>query len=157
MPRILRFLVQALGLPVPAVSYRANADADQTRHYSVTVLLNVTTGPTGEDLSFLGYQHGQPLAQAEVVGDGPLVLTVKAPNPDVAADYVFLIGNGNGADEYGRSWPSGVRAVSVGDVLRITAPDGRTLYLAVASDQLRPVDAPTNIVPLLGSSATNHL
>ncbi|MFD5922278.1 hypothetical protein ACFVYP_36670 [Kitasatospora sp. NPDC058201] len=123
-------------------------------HYGVSILLNVTTGPRGEYLNFFGYLDGQPLARAEVIGDGPLVLTIRASSAEEAADLAFIIGNSFGADEHGLTWPGDLRVVSVGDVLSVVRPGHRsTSHFAVASDQLRLIDTPTNIVPLLGSSA----
>ncbi|MEV7929015.1 hypothetical protein [Kitasatospora sp. NPDC088779] len=155
MPRFLRLLSARARAPHPDRPQNPPTD-DRPRRYTATVLLNVTTGPRGEALHLFGYQHGQPLALVEVLGDGPLVLTVDTSTIDAAANSVFIIGNGSFADSLGRSWPGGVRWVSIGDVLQITDPGGDVHYLAVASDTLDPVDAPTNLVPLLGSTATSH-
>ncbi|MFE7530700.1 hypothetical protein ACFU7Y_34055 [Kitasatospora sp. NPDC057542] len=156
MPRFLRPLARAFGLSGSASRSPAQAAAS-ARRYTAIVLLNVTTGARGEYLNFFGYRHGQPLAQAEVLGDGPLVLTVDASSVEVAADLVYVIGNSFGADLFDRSWPSGVRAVSVGDVLHITGSDGHVVHLAVVSNGYERVDTPTNIVPLIGSTAVTHV
>ncbi|MEE1828060.1 hypothetical protein PUR61_38665 [Streptomyces sp. BE20] len=156
MPRFPRPLAGVFRRSGSASQPRAQAAAS-ARSYTATVLLNVTSGPRGQYLNFFGYQHGQPLARAEILGDGPLVLTVEASTVEAAADHVYLIGNSAGADSFNRSWPSGVRALSVGDVLHITGSDGREVHLAVASDGYERVDAPTNIVPLAGSTAITHV
>ncbi|MFF2618556.1 hypothetical protein [Kitasatospora sp. NPDC058046] len=156
MPRFFRSLARAFALPGSTSRPPASAAAS-ARRYTATVLLNVTTGARGEYLNFFGYRPGQPLARAEILGDGPLVLTIDASTVDAAADLVFVIGNGFGADTFNRTWPSGVRAVSVGDVLHITGSDGYGVHLAVASNGYERVDTATNIVPLIGSTAITHM
>jgi hypothetical protein len=49
--------------------------------------------------------------------DAELTMVVNAEDPLQAANEIWVIGNRQGKDEAGRTWPSGVRSLSVGDVV----------------------------------------
>ena len=59
-----------------------------------------------------------------------------------------MVGNRQGADDHGQTWPAGIRSVSVGDVVEITGPDARTVRLSVDSYGFSPVSEPTLLVGL---------
>jgi hypothetical protein len=101
--------------------------------YTVTVWLN--TGPD----NFSGYAGTHPLTTA-----ADLRLRVDADSPQDAADQAFAVGNRQAADTDGRSWPGGVRSVSVGDLLVVEADGRGTTCLAVAPAGWTVVPEPAN-------------
>lgn len=66
--------------------------------------------------------------------DPALTMTVNAKDPMEAAMRMWVIGNRMDEDAAGRTWPSGVRSLSIGDVVVI----GETA-LAVAHVGWKPV------------------
>lgn len=119
--------------------------------FTATVYVNV-----GED-NFFGYTPTSPLAEV----DYPL--TVHAETPLSAAEAVFAIANRMAttpAHPGGRLqvWPSDVRSLSVGDLVRLRAGDGTLTFFSVDSFGWTEVPEPTNpIVPLAGTYATSRV
>ena len=72
---------------------------------------------------FLAYTPGDELAGVTGPTGAPLLLTLSAQTPNDVPQQVYDVGNHAGADVNGVTWPSDVRAVSVGDVIHITSPD----------------------------------
>lgn len=100
----------------------------------------------------LGYQPKAPIA---TVGR----YRVEADDPNAAAEKMFAVGNRMEQDAEGRSWPSTVRSLSVGDLLAIEDGTQRrkvTTFLAVERFGWKDVVEPTNpIQPLAGSEASS--
>jgi hypothetical protein len=112
--------------------------------FHITVYLNV--GPD----EFTGLKPGDPLAT-----DADLQLTLTA-DPDNAAARAYVIGNRLAADDQGRRWPSDVRSMTVGDLLRITCPPA-TVYRAVCIVGFHELLEPANpTLPLAGTRATSR-
>jgi len=108
---------------------------------------------------FLAYTPGDELAGVTGPTGAPLLLTLSAQSPNVVPQQVYDVGNHAGADVNGVTWPSDVRAVSVGDVIHITSPDIPTdpgRWLAVASRGFTRITPPGNVRPIGGSDATSR-
>lgn len=75
---------------------------------------------------------------------------------DQAAFAAFVVGNRHTSDDHGRNWPADVRLLSKGDVLRITAPDGFTTHLAIASSGFATAAPPTEHIHLAATHATSR-
>lgn len=118
--------------------------------YTVTGYVNVGRHP------FDSYASGEPVAKVDH-------FHIKGVSADHAAEGMWTVGNRMGCDIHGKSWPSDVRSLSVGDVLRVVIPSchdyptGHVLWLAVAPTGWRELDAaPDTIVPLAGTNATSR-
>src|SRR5664279_3584428 len=97
---------------------------------------------------FLAYTPGDELAGVTGPTGAPLLLTLSAQTPNDVPQQVYDVGNHAGADVNGVTWPSDVRAVSVGDVIHITSPDIPTdpgRWLAVASRGFTRITPPGNV------------
>ena len=108
---------------------------------------------------FLAYRSGDELARVTGPTGAPLLLTLCARTSNDVPQQVFDVGNHAGADVNGVTWPSDVRAVSVGDVIHITSPDAPTdtgRWLAVASRGFTRITPPGNVRPIDGSDATSR-
>ncbi|MGP3953451.1 hypothetical protein [Streptomyces sp. 7N604] len=120
--------------------------------YTVTVYMNLALH------SFFGYESGHRVAEVTTADGAPLRLTFSAAthaDAAEAAEAAFEVGNRQGSDDSGQSWPEDVRSVSVGDVLAVTGPDGTTVHLSVDSVAFSEIDPPRTTVPLEGTSATS--
>jgi hypothetical protein len=71
-------------------------------------------------------------------------------------EAVFEVGNDQGADDNGQTWPGNIRSVSIGDVIKITGPDARTVHPRVDSYGFSPVPEPTTLVALTGPRVTHR-
>ncbi|GAA2720580.1 MULTISPECIES: hypothetical protein [Streptomyces] len=95
--------------------------APTTAAYTATVYMN--TAPH----SFHGHQHHHPLAAATHPDGSPLRLVFHASDGirdhKDAAEAAFEVGNRQGSDDNGQTWPRDIRSVSVGDVIKVTGPD----------------------------------
>jgi hypothetical protein len=118
--------------------------------FKVTAYVNVGDG------NFFGLQPSHPIAE---VGS----FAVKAIDPMHAAEGMFVIGNRMGCDLRGETWPSDVRSVSVGDLLKVVTPTcfehprGKITFYTCASVGWQEIPEPTNpIVPLAGTKATSR-
>lgn len=111
--------------------------------YRVTGFVNTTMK------GFFGFKSEHPVAEVETY-------TVEATGPDRAAEALFVIGNRQGTDVEGCGWPSDVRSVSVGDMVRVR--EGRsTWFYACASFGWVELPEPANpVVPLAGTIATSR-
>ncbi|MYS33454.1 hypothetical protein K388_07337 [Streptomyces sp. KhCrAH-43] len=122
--------------------------------YTATVYMN-----THRDI-FDGYEPHHPLAAAIRRDDSALRLVFRASDRirshEAAAEATFEVGNHQGADDNGQSWPGNIRSVSVGDVIKITGPDTRTVHLSVDSYGFSPVPEPTTLVPLTDPRVTHR-
>jgi hypothetical protein len=78
--------------------------------YTVATLINEGEG------RFFAYDKDDRLVP------GP-ILVVDADSLEGAAEKAFAVGNRQGVDAEGNSWPSNVRSISSGDVVTITADD----------------------------------
>ncbi|MEV8092695.1 hypothetical protein [Streptomyces nigra] len=121
--------------------------------YTVTVHMN-----THRD-NFDGYEPHHPLAAA--TRDGSALRLVfhasdRIRSHEDAADAAFVVGNRQGADDHGRTWPAHIRSVSVGDVVEVTGPDARTVHLSVDSYGFSPVPEPTLLAALSDPDTTRH-
>lgn len=113
--------------------------------YVVQVYMN--TRDDGENFLH-GYTPGDPMATAD-----DLRLVVEAESMMHACEAVFTVGNRMDADAEGRTWPSDVRSVSVGDV--VTFPDGPSFHcksVGWAESSFRGM----RVVPLAGTRATSR-
>ncbi|MFE2813426.1 hypothetical protein ACFXGG_23700 [Streptomyces nigra] len=121
--------------------------------YAVTVYMN-----THRD-NFDGYEPHHPLAPA-TRDDSALRLVFRASDRvrshEDAADAAFAVGNRQGADDHGRTWPARIRSVFVGDVVEVTGPDARTVRLSVDSCGFSPVAEPTLLAAPADPDATHH-
>ncbi|MFI6278039.1 hypothetical protein [Streptomyces sp. NPDC050988] len=110
--------------------------------------------------NFDGYDPHHPLAAAIRRDDSALRLVFRASdrirNHEDAAEAAFEVGNLHGADDNGQTWPGNIRSVSVGDVIKITSPDSRTVHLSVDSYGFTPVPEPTTLVDLTGPRVTHR-
>lgn len=70
---------------------------------------------------FLAYRSGDELVRVTGPTGAPLLLTLCARTSNDVPQQVFDVGNHAGADVNGVTWPSDVRAVSVGDVIHLTS------------------------------------
>lgn len=99
--------------------------------------------------NFDGYQPGHALATAH-----DLQLHLDGETGAHAAEHAFSIGNRVGSDVHGRSWPSDVTSVSVGDVMVVRPHDGAyEVIYAVERIGFHPLaELPSPIVELAGHS-----
>ncbi|MFJ9580884.1 hypothetical protein ACIRQF_31405 [Streptomyces sp. NPDC101191] len=122
--------------------------------YTATVYMNT------HDDNFDGYEPHHPLAAAIRRDDSPLRLLFRASDRirshEDAADAAFEVGNHQGPDDNGQTWPDNIRSVSVGDVIKITGPDARTVHLSVDSYGFSPVPEPTTLVALTDPRVTHR-
>ncbi|WP_405968957.1 hypothetical protein OG613_49005 (plasmid) [Streptomyces sp. NBC_00015] len=121
--------------------------------YTVTAYMNAAPD------HFNGYREGQTVAEATRPDGSPLRLaftTGRSSSVHEAADAAFIVGNRQGRDDSGQYWPADVRSLSKGDVLRITAPDGSTHHLAIASSGFLTVAPPTEHMHLAATGATSR-
>ncbi|MFD7956050.1 hypothetical protein ACFV4X_21455 [Streptomyces ardesiacus] len=122
--------------------------------YTATVYMN-----THRD-NFDGYEPHHPLAAALRPDDSALRLVFHASDRirshEDAADAAFEVGNDQGADDNGQTWPANIRSVSVGDVIKVTGPDARTVHLSVDSYGFSPVPEPTTLVALTDPRVTHR-
>ncbi|WP_330342637.1 hypothetical protein [Streptomyces sp. NBC_00557] len=111
--------------------------------YTATVYVN--TAPH----SFDGYQHHHTLAEVTRCDGSPLRLVFHAGerirSHEDAADAAFIVGNRQGSDDHGQEWPSTVRSVSVGDVIKVTGPDHWIIHLSVDPAGFSAVPEPTRL------------
>lgn len=103
-------------------------------HYSITPYMNES------EYHFGGYLPGHTVQEV-------MAFDVLATSPLRAAEQMWTIGNRMGADVHGAEWPTNVRSLSVGDVLKVfehdyTKPHGPTWY-AVASFGWDEIAEPT--------------
>jgi len=73
-----------------------------------------------------------------------LRFTVQAADASAAAEIAFEIGNRQGADLDGQTWPRGARDVSVGDVVAVTSAHAVTTHLLVAPVGFEETDPPSS-------------
>ncbi|MFF8478691.1 hypothetical protein [Streptomyces sp. NPDC015414] len=122
--------------------------------YTVTVYVNTARH------NFNGYRHRHPLAEVTNPDGSPLQLVFHAnariKDHETAADAAYCIGNRQGIDDHGQSWPADVRSVSTGDVVKVTGPDHWIVHLAVIGCGFSPVPEPTLLIPLAGTRATRR-
>ncbi|MEU9761896.1 hypothetical protein AB0D98_19545 [Streptomyces sp. NPDC047987] len=122
--------------------------------YTATVYIN-----THHD-NFSGYEPHHPLAAATRRDNSALRLVFRASdrirNHEDAADAAFEVGNRQRADDNGQTWPGNIRSVSVGDIVKITGPDARTVHLRVDSSGFSPVPEPTTLVALTDPRVTHR-
>ncbi len=113
--------------------------------YTVKLYLNVA-----DDGAFFlgGYRASDPLATAD-----DLTLRVEASDWQHACERAWVVGNREGADAEGRTWPSDVRSVSVGDVA--VFPDGPVLRCQSVGWSPSAFDG-MRVVPLEGTHATSR-
>lgn len=89
---------------------------------------------------------------------------IKASGDREAANFMFSVGNRMSCDIHGKKWPTDVRSLSKGDVLRVKLmpcglyPDGYVTVLGIASVGFDALgDRLTNrVVPLAGTWATSR-
>jgi hypothetical protein len=67
--------------------------------------------------SFDGYQPEHQLAT-----DADLVFCLKGHDSTQAANELWVVGNRMGCDLDGKTWPTDVRSLSKGDVIKLTVP-----------------------------------
>ncbi|MFI1701428.1 hypothetical protein ACH419_36485 [Streptomyces bobili] len=121
--------------------------------YTVTAYMNAAPD------HFNGYHKGHTVAEATHPDGSPMSLvftTGRARSAHQAADAAFVVGNRQGPDDTGQYWPADIRSLSKGDVLRITAPDGATHHLAIASSDFSTVVPPTEHIHLAATDATSR-
>lgn len=138
--------------PAPATAATTGPAA-----FTVVVLVNVAEG------HYSGYRVGHQVAEVTAHEDDPTPLQLvfhaaTHATPDAVADAAWVVGNKQGADDAGQTWPLDVRSMSVGDVLAVTAPDGTTIHLCVGGSRFSPAEPPEPyaIVPLAGTDATSR-
>ncbi|MFJ6650781.1 hypothetical protein ACIQPS_34715 [Streptomyces sp. NPDC091290] len=139
----------AADAPTPADAAAAAAPAV----YTVTVHMN-----THRD-NFDGYEPHHPLAPATRDGSAQRLVfhaSDRIRSHEDAADAAFVVGNRQGADDHGRTWPARIRSVSVGDVVEVTGPDARTVHLSVDSYGFSPVPEPTLLAAPADPDTTHH-
>ncbi|MFD8670740.1 hypothetical protein ACFV1U_35875 [Streptomyces microflavus] len=121
--------------------------------FTATVYMNT------HDDNFGGYQPGHPLAAATRPDGSPLRLvfhtSTRIRTHEAAASAAFDVGNHARADDHGQTWPSDIRPVSVGDVIKVTSPDHWILHLSVDPTGFTPVPEPATLTALTGSRATS--
>lgn len=117
--------------------------------YLITANVNVAPRAAG---MCDGYQPAHPVA---TVG----YYDVEADGFTAAAEAMFAIGNRMAADTEGRTWPSDVRSLSVGDVLYVARNDDSAVQiLACARAGWTEVPQPPDRrqVELAGTDATSR-
>ncbi|MCZ1011977.1 hypothetical protein [Streptomyces lydicus] len=110
--------------------------------------------------NFDGHQHHHPLAAAHPDGS-PLHLVFHASHRirthEDAADAAYTVGNHQGPDDNGQTWPSdSLRSVSTGDVIKVTGPDHWIICLRVDPISFTAVPEPTALPPLAGERITHR-
>lgn len=139
------------------------------RPHTVTARINTATAPAAYTATvymntaphnFDGYQLGHPLAEATRRDGSTLRLVFHASerirDPEAAADAAYTVGNHQGPDDNGQSWPNDVRSVSTGDVIKVTGPDHWIVHLSVDPTGFSAVPEPTALVDLAGTRATRR-
>lgn len=116
--------------------------------YQVTAYVNVDPD------NFFGWKPRHAIAKVDV-------FVIKASTPSQVREEMFSIGNRMGCDIHGKTWPSDVRSLSVGDLIEVRSPQGRTPstveYLSCDSVGWTDIPEPTNpIVALAGTAATSR-
>lgn len=112
--------------------------------YNVTAFVNVDRD------NFFGYQSTHPIAEVAT-------FAVKAETAEHAASEMFAIGNRMWCALDGQAWPSDVRSISVGDLLKVRAADGTVAFLTCDRYGWTEVHEPINPVrPLAGTGATSR-
>ncbi|MGW6145630.1 hypothetical protein ACWFR4_47780, partial [Streptomyces sp. NPDC055140] len=101
--------------------------------------------------SFAGYASVDSVALdavAGAAGPGVFVSTLgRLDDHASAADAAFTVGNDQGPDATGQTWPTAHhRLVSVGDVIKVTDPYQRTAYLSVDGVGFTEIPEPTVFV-----------
>lgn len=112
--------------------------------YEVSVYVNVD-----DDFHFMELRPTDTIALVAS-------FTIKADDPEGAANRIWPVGNKIRPDDENKSYPLDVRSLSVGDLIDVR--DGReTTFFAVASFGWTEIPEPTNpIVPLAGTRATSR-
>ncbi|MGW3932955.1 hypothetical protein ACWECC_33410 [Streptomyces microflavus] len=122
--------------------------------YTATVYLNTARH------SFDGYQPGHPLAEATRPDNSPLRLVFhpseRIRTHEAAADAAFTVGNHQGIDDNGQTWPGDVRSVSTGDVIKVTGPDHWIVHLSIDPSGFSAVPEPTHLTDITGSRASSR-
>lgn len=121
--------------------------------YTVTAYMNAAPD------HFNGYRQGHAVAEATCSDGAPLRLlftTLRASSVYQAAGAAFIVGNRHLSDEHGQPWPADIRSLSVGDALRITAPDSTTHHLAITSSGFSTIARPTEHIHLAATGATSR-
>ncbi|MFF8595272.1 hypothetical protein ACF061_28305 [Streptomyces sp. NPDC015220] len=138
--------------PVPAPDSAGTVPAPAA--YTATVYVNTARH------SFDGYQPHHPLAAATRPDGSPLRLVFRASvrihDHEAATDAAFVVGNRQGPDANGQTWPADIRSVSVGDVIKVTGPDHWIVHLRVDPSGFSAVPEPTHLTDLAGSRATSR-
>ncbi|MEU1710308.1 hypothetical protein ABZ478_33975 [Streptomyces sp. NPDC005706] len=75
---------------------------------------------------------------------------------EAAADAANCVGNREGVDDHGQSWPTDVRSESTGDVVKVIGPDHWIIHLSVDGCGFFLVPEPTLLVPLAGPCPTRR-
>jgi len=127
--------------------------------YTARVWMNVS-----EEHFLRGYKPHHPLAAVRWSSQAPNEIeepfewyVSTALGERAAAEMMFVVGNREGDDDCGQSWPSDIRSLSVGDLVEIRG-GGQVAYLAVAHVGYDDVPEPTNTrVPIEGSYATSRV
>ncbi|MET7490534.1 hypothetical protein [Streptomyces sp. NPDC005538] len=119
--------------------------------YTATVYMN-----TDRD-NYDGYEPHHPLAAATRTDGSPLRLVFHASDRitdhEAAADAAYTVGNRQGADDNGQRWPTDIRSVSIGDVIKVTGPDHWIIHLSVDSfGCFSAVPEPTTLITLAGKT-----
>ncbi|MEU7031596.1 hypothetical protein AB0A60_33475 [Streptomyces sp. NPDC046275] len=122
--------------------------------YTATVYIN--THPDNFD----GYEPHHPLTAATHPDGSPLHLTFHASDGirghEAAAEAAFEVGNHQRADDSGTYWPTDIRSVSVGDVIKITGPGHWIIHLRVDPTGFTPVPEPAHLTALAGARPARH-
>ncbi|MEV4868521.1 hypothetical protein [Streptomyces syringium] len=122
--------------------------------YTATVDMNTTIH------NFDGHQHHHPLAEATRPDGSALRLVFhtskRIRDHEDAADAAFAVGNRQCCDDDGQTWPTDIRSVSVGDVIKVTRPDQWIVHLSVDPTGFSAVPEPTNLTDLVGTRATSR-
>lgn len=115
-------------------------------NYAVTVFVNVGEG------NFFGYKPNAPMAMVDV-------FSIDAADPLAAANEAWVVGNKEGKDAAGKSYPYDVRSLSTGDMLTIRDSEtGAMTIVSVDSFGFGEIPEPPNpIVDLVGSDATSRI
>lgn len=120
--------------------------------YTATVYINTVSH------GLYSYQRHHPLAEATRPDNTPLRLIFHASDRihdhEAAARAAYTVGNHQGPDDNGQTWPSHIRrSVSTGDVIKITCPDHWIIHLSVTPTGFSAVPEPTTLVPLTTTRA----
>ncbi|MFV6051889.1 hypothetical protein ACNPQN_43100, partial [Streptomyces sp. NPDC056297] len=142
------------------------------RHHTVTARITTPTEPPAPDTwtatvyinthddNFDGHQPHHPLAAATHPDGSPLRLIFHTSDSvhshETAAHAVFDVGNRQRPDDNGQTWPTDIRFVSTGDVIKVTGPDHWIVHLSVDPTGFSAVPEPTTLVNLAGTRATSR-